>query len=116
MIDAIPFKPHLVASPGDGSFAASDPLDGMSTIKLTRDDRGTYRYVPLSLVSDDLVLRHDARIAANRATAVTDLEAPVGDEMEPASAALPLDAAKRRGSADLTGLLGASPVMAMVRP
>jgi two-component system, NtrC family, response regulator HydG len=87
MIDAIPFKPHLIAVPGEGALAVADPVDGMSTIKLTRDEGGTYRYVPLSLVTDDI---------------------------EPPLPTVPLDAVKRDVGGEQAGLLGESAAMQMV--
>jgi hypothetical protein len=51
MIDVSQIKPHMpVVCSQDGQFAVVDHLEGKSSIKLTKDDKGLHHYIPLSWV------------------------------------------------------------------
>jgi len=58
MITADQIKPNTpVVCSKNGQFAVVDHMQGKDTIKLTKDDKGTHHYIPLSWVTsvDDKV-------------------------------------------------------------
>jgi hypothetical protein len=51
MIDIRQIKPNMpVVCSKDGQFAVVDHMEGKSTIKLNKDDKGNHHYIPLSWV------------------------------------------------------------------
>jgi len=108
MTDAIPLSSHPVGCPANDPIAVVAPLEDPSTLRLTRDEKGHYRYVPLILVSDDLVVQH-----GGPAVGVNGVEAPASaasttDPQVPASRVVELGTGFSEGFA---GLLGASSAM-----